>query len=72
MQIKVKDELDNIKVNVTHRELKIIQKALQVYKVQKLNDELWDRDECSVNKLDRIRNKMEEKMTQVFKKINVW
>ena len=50
MKIKVKDEMDKIKINVTHKELVLISEALKNYydeakDTNSINDKLFDKDE---------------------------
>jgi len=82
MKLKVKDEMDKIKANLTHQELVLIEEALyelrnSFIKNEKsytgLNNKVFDRDEFySNNEVIFKLTKMISNIEKVTDKINVW
>jgi len=82
MKLKVKDEMDKIKANLTHQELVLIEEALYelrntFIKNEKsyvsLNNKLFDRDEFYSNSEVIIKlTEMISKIEKVTDKINPW
>jgi len=73
MKIKVLDEMNKIKLTVTHRELVLIHNALQTAEVHKdINNKMFDKDEANPIKHFIKVQKMNLKITETLKDINVW
>ena len=69
MEIKVKDEMDDIRLKVSHKELVIIKEALELFysskkDVKTLNNKLFDKDEF------KNERKIEIKIWRMFVKIH--
>lgn len=81
MKIKIKDEMDKIKLTVTHQELVLLQQALfkarrpllDPIEVEYLNDNLFDKDEFDTsNEVDDVLHSMQHKIDDVLDDILVW
>ena len=78
MKIKVKNEMDKIKLIVTHQELIIINRALESLdtneiNIDEINRELFDKDEFkNKNKLENKYNKIVKKIQTVLAEIVPW
>jgi len=80
MKIKVIDEIDKIKLTLTHKELIVLKEALQSHifdgknqTIRDLNDQLWDKDEIEVvSELNVVRDKMLLKIRNILSNIITW
>lgn len=78
MKIKIKDERQKIKMNVTHKELLIINEALKSFDVsyrdyEEFNQHLFDADEFECNEqLDAVIFDNITTITKTLEKVDVF
>jgi len=81
VKIKVKDEMDDIRLKVSHQELVVILDALDVYTdspkdiayIRALNGLLFDKDEFKKpGNIDLVAGRMFTKIENKLNKIQVW
>ena len=73
MKIKIKDEMDDIQLNVSHKELVVVLDALEKYNydkvdIEEINNKVFDKDEFDNNEV--LRNKIYKMIAKISNKLN--